>query len=156
MGLLSKLGFVAKAAVEGNAIKDSLDSAGNLSIKVRQAITGEISPDQKAELEMAVQSMDDSLSNARLEIVKAESTSIYKSVVLARPLFLYVMYIFLIVSLFVGLVSMFDPQYGINFATGMKMYLNAIPDDAWFLFGTGYLGYATVRTVDKKNNSASK
>lgn len=67
----------------------------------------------------------------------------------ARPSFLYVMYIMILFSLPMGVLSAFKPELATAIANGAKAWLGAIPSEMWWLFGTGYLGYAVTREFGK-------
>ena len=69
----------------------------------------------------------------------------------ARPSFMYVFYFLLIVMIVIG------PLIGIFFPTQMEaFYVNvakgfaAIPEELWWTFSAGYLGYTGARTFEKK------
>lgn len=68
----------------------------------------------------------------------------------ARPSFLYVMYIYILAAIPVGVLAIFWPD-DVKLATeGMKSFLASIPDQMWYLFGAGYLGYVKKRSDDKE------
>lgn len=67
----------------------------------------------------------------------------------ARPSFLYVMYIMILCSLPMGVLSAFKPELAVAISAGAKAWLGAIPSEMWWLFGTGYLGYAVTREFGK-------
>jgi hypothetical protein len=67
----------------------------------------------------------------------------------ARPSFLYVMYAMILFSVPMGFVAAFKPELAAAVATGMKAWLDAIPNELYTLFGVGYLGYAATRSWDK-------
>lgn len=90
----------------------------------------------------------------RMSAILAEAQSSDPWTSRARPSFLYVMYIIILLSIPVGLVSVFYPDAAKNFATGMTAFLAAIPDSLWALFGAGYLGYAGARTYEKAKGKA--
>ena len=68
----------------------------------------------------------------------------------ARPTFLYVIYIMIIAAIPMGVLHSFNPTMASSIATGMREWLQAIPNALWGLFGAGYLGYAATRSFDKK------
>lgn len=68
----------------------------------------------------------------------------------ARPSFLYVVYIFILAAIPMGVLFAFAPDVANNVTTGVKGWLEAIPSDMWYLFGAGFLGYTTARSYDKK------
>ncbi|VWX51890.1 3TM-type holin [Novosphingobium sp. 9U] len=67
----------------------------------------------------------------------------------ARPTFLYVMYAMILWSVPIGLVAAVSPGTARQIADGMTRYLAALPEPLYALFGTGYLGYATLRQWGK-------
>lgn len=67
----------------------------------------------------------------------------------ARPTFMYVMYIMILASIPIGIVTIFRPDMAAAVANGMKMWLAAIPESMWALFGVGYVGYTGARSYEK-------
>ena len=80
-------------------------------------------------------------------IAEAQSSDPWTS--RARPSFLYVMYVLLLFSIPMGLVSAWDADVAARIAKGMTGYLQAIPEPLYVLFGTGYLGYTAARQWGK-------
>lgn len=72
----------------------------------------------------------------------------------ARPSFLYVIYIVILLGVPMGFLSAFRPDIATQVASGFGAWLKAVPDSLWTLFGAGYLGYAASRTVDKMKSGA--
>lgn len=69
----------------------------------------------------------------------------------ARPSFMYVIYLMILVSIPMGIISAYDPELATRIAEGMQSWLGSIPDGLWATFGIGYTGYAISRSVDKRN-----
>jgi len=69
----------------------------------------------------------------------------------ARPSFMYVMYAMILAAIPMGIVHAVNPDTAVAISEGMKAWLAAIPEEMWWLFGAGYLGYSTARSADKKN-----
>ena len=67
----------------------------------------------------------------------------------ARPSFMYVIYVVILFGIPMGFVAAVRPDIATAVAGGFGAWLKAVPDSLWALFGAGYLGYATARTVDK-------
>ena len=67
----------------------------------------------------------------------------------ARPSFLYVMYVMILIAIPFAILWAFYPDVGDRMATGLQKWLAAIPDALWALFGAGYLGYTAARSWDK-------
>ncbi|MBB4856925.1 hypothetical protein HNO88_000222 [Novosphingobium chloroacetimidivorans] len=92
----------------------------------------------------------DSADNDRRQPPWQESgrpSSIYTA--RARPTFLYVMYAMILCSIPIGIVAGISPATARQIADGMTRYLAALPEPLYALFGTGYLGYATLRQWGK-------
>ena len=86
---------------------------------------------------------------AQLSAIVAEAQSPDPWTSRARPSFLYVMYVLLLWSIPMGLLSAFSPTTAEALARGMTAYLNALPEPLYALFGTGYLGYTAARQWGK-------
>jgi hypothetical protein len=90
----------------------------------------------------------------QMSAILAEAQSTDKWTSRARPGFLYVIYIFILAALPMGGLSAYDPDMAKSVAYGVGEWLKVIPESMWGLFGVGYLGYAGVRSWDKKNGKA--
>jgi len=86
---------------------------------------------------------------ARISAIVAEASSNDPWTSRARPSFLYVMYVMLLFSIPMGILSAFDPKAAANIGHGMTSYLNGLPEPLYVLFGTGYLGYTAARQWGK-------
>jgi hypothetical protein len=80
-------------------------------------------------------------------IAEAQSQDPYTS--RARPSFLYVMYALILAAIPMGVLHAYNPELAVSIATGLKAWLEALPEELWWLFGAGYLGYTGARTIDK-------
>jgi len=67
----------------------------------------------------------------------------------ARPTFLYVMYAMMLWAFPLGLTAAFSPNTARAMTAAMTEYLSALPEALYTLFGTCYLGYATLRQWGK-------
>lgn len=72
----------------------------------------------------------------------------------ARPTFLYVIYIMILFAIPMGFLSAFKPEFAQAVANGTKLWLNAIPEELYALFGVGYLGYTGVRSWEKRKGAS--
>lgn len=103
---------------------------------------------ERAKLELLKAQQDGSLRDAEVQlsaiIAEAKSSDPWTS--RARPSFLYVMYVMILCSIPMGVLSVFSPSAATQIATGMKAWLSAVPDMLWGVFGTGYLGYTAARS----------
>jgi len=69
----------------------------------------------------------------------------------ARPSFLYVFYFLLVVMIVVGpLIGIFFPLQMTAFYGNVAKGFEAIPEELWWTFSAGYLGYTGARTFEKK------
>lgn len=73
----------------------------------------------------------------------------------ARPSFLYVVYILLLWSLPMGVLSMFRPDMASAFTLGFKGWLSSIPEPIIQLFGVVMTGYIAGRSWEKVKGAAS-
>jgi hypothetical protein len=53
-----------------------------------------------------------------------------------------------------GFLHAFSPDTAGQVINGFRDWLGAIPDEMWWLFGAGYLGYAGARTFEKRKGVA--
>lgn len=110
----------------------------------------------QAELALATMAQDGRLkemaTNMSAIIAEAQSADPWTS--RARPSFLYVMYVMILMAIPMGVLSAFRPDLALAIAAGMKAWLAAIPDELYTLFGVGYLGYAGVRMLEKRSGAA--
>ena len=88
--------------------------------------------------------------NADMQVMLAEAKSIDKWTSRARPSFLYVIYLMILMAVPMGVLSAVDPVIASQVAEGMRAWLGAIPQALWTLFGAGYLGYTGAREFGKK------
>ena len=87
---------------------------------------------------------------AQLSAIIAEAQSSDPWTSRARPSFLYVVYIMILAAIPMGIVTVISPETATGITTGMKAWLEAMPEEIWWLFGAGYFGYTGARTLDKR------
>lgn len=80
-------------------------------------------------------------------IADAQSDDPYTS--RARPSFLYVVYILLLWSIPMGVLTIFNPEAADLFTKGFKTWLSSIPDEILQLFGVVMTGYVLGRSWEK-------
>lgn len=68
----------------------------------------------------------------------------------ARPSFMYVIYVMILAAIPMGILHAVQPDLAVSVADGMRAWLTAIPEELWWLFGAGYLGYTGARSVEKR------
>ena len=106
----------------------------------------------KAELELTALQQSGRLQEIQVQmsaiIAEAQSPDPWTS--RARPSFLYVVYVFILTAIPMGILYAFRPEVALGVAAGVKAWLEAIPEEMWWLFGAGYLGYTGARSFDKR------
>ena len=86
----------------------------------------------------------------RYAAITTEASSADKWTSRARPSFMYVFYVILVVLILIApFVGIFAPQGMAQLFANVKLGFQAIPDSLYGLFGTGYLGYAAARSWEK-------
>lgn len=85
----------------------------------------------------------------RMDAIRTEAASTDPWTSRARPSFMYVMYVMILSCLPVGLAFINYPAEAKAFIEGMQLWLKGIPQEMWYLFGAGYLGYTHYRTKEK-------
>jgi hypothetical protein len=115
-------------------------------------------PEKKAAAQVALIQMQQSgeleATKVSLSAILSESQSNDPWTSRARPSFMYVIYILILMGIPMGFLSAFKPAMAAAVATGLKMWLTAIPDDLYMLFGVGYLGYTGSRSIEKIKGAA--
>ena len=126
-----------------------------LALPVVGKVLDRILPDKAAkdaakiallELEQEGQFKDDEL---RMNAIVMEAKSADPWTSRARPSFFYVMYIYIIAAIPMGILAAFDPVIASNITHGMREFLNAIPEILYNVFIAGFLGYTGARTFEK-------
>ena len=74
----------------------------------------------------------------------------------ARPAFLYVIYLVILLCIFGGIIGIWWPDQVTQAAHNITALLGAIPGELWTLFGAGYLGYTGARSYDKSKRLTTK
>lgn len=116
-------------------------------------------PEAKAKAQLDLLSLQQNGDLKELEtrmsaiIAEASSTDPWTS--RARPSFLYVFY-FVILSLTVvaPVIGVFNPDALALFFENVGKGFAALPEELWWTFSAGYLGYAGARTFEKRKGVA--
>jgi hypothetical protein len=110
----------------------------------------------KAQLELLKLQQTGELDEVKVQlsaiIAEAQSPDPWTS--RARPSFLYVVYILLLWSIPMGVLSVFRPDAAAAFTVGFKGWMSAIPDSILTLFGTVMTGYVLGRSWEKVRGAA--
>lgn len=110
-------------------------------------------PEQKARAQLELlrmqQSGDLDEMKTRLSAIIAEAQSSDPWTSRARPSFLYVVYVLLLWSIPMGVLTIFRPEAAAAFTTGFKAWMLAIPEPVLTLFGVVMTGYVAGRSWEK-------
>lgn len=152
-GAPSMIQALLKAALSGVLAKE-FGAVGDLILnravkdpKAREKIRGDLAGELGAREAAAVSEIS--------RVAKTGSVDLDPWTKKARPTFLYVVYIMVFGAIPFGALYGFAPEFSGRFVEGMSLFLKAIPDLAWYLFGSAYLGYSGLRSWDKKNGASS-
>ncbi len=129
---------------------------GQLAKDLRTAFTGQepLDANKAAELALKVQELEGSIEQARISIMVAEASSADKWTSRARPGFLYLFYLVVVVlALGAPFVGIFFPAQMSQFYVNVKAGFEAVPEAMWWTFTTGYLGYVGARQYGKIRGS---
>ena len=85
----------------------------------------------------------------QLSAIIAEAQSADPWTSRARPSFLYVVYLLILFSIPMGILTVWKPEAAANLTLGFKAWLAAIPEPILTLFGTVMLGYVVGRSYEK-------
>lgn len=88
-----------------------------------------------------------------MQVFVNESASQDKWTSRARPSFMYVMYLFILFGIPLGILSVFSPEAAKGIAEGMKAWMTAIPNPLWAVFGTCFSVYSISRSYDKSKGN---
>lgn len=105
----------------------------------------------KAKLDLVKLQSDGKLKNLEIQMsaIVMEAQSKDKWTSRARPSFLYIIYILILMAIPMGVLFAFSPETAEAITGGMKSWWASIPEPLYALFGIGYLGYTGARTWDK-------
>lgn len=105
----------------------------------------------KAQLELLRLQQDGELDTIKTQlsaiIADAQSADPWTS--RARPSFLYVVYVLLLWSIPMGVLTIFRPEAAAAFTFGFQAWMTAIPEPVLTLFGVVMTGYVAGRSWEK-------
>lgn len=133
--------------------------------KVIDTVGNFLDPTKKAEAELALLKLqqDASFRDAENELrrmetamsaINTEGASADPYTSRARPSFLYVMYIVILVGLPLSFLAIWFPTEITTVQATFGAWVKGLPEEMWWLFGTGYLGYAGARTWEKTKGAS--
>jgi len=132
---------------------DPLSAAFDLGGKVLDKVLPDKGAREAAKLKMMElkQQGEFKTIETKMSAIIAEAKSADPWTSRARPSFLYVIYIMILASIPMGILSAFSPDTATAIAKGMQSWLAAVPAELWTVFGVGYTGYTVSRSAwDKK------
>jgi len=110
----------------------------------------------KAQLELLRLQQSGELDEVKVQLsaIMAEASSADPWTSRARPSFLYVVYILLLWSIPMGLVTVFKPDAAAAFTAGFRAWMLALPEPILTLFGIVMTGYVAGRSWEKVRGAA--
>lgn len=106
----------------------------------------------KAQLDLMLMQQNGELKEleVRMSAILAEANSEDPWTSRARPSFLYVFYFIILSMVFLApLLGVFFPHMMDAYFLNVEKGFDAIPEEMWWAFTAGYLGYAGARTMEK-------
>jgi hypothetical protein len=138
------------SSLGSGAVGGLLGGIGTLAKDIRQAVTGEISADQKVIIQQKLMELEIESGKAQSAMIVAEASSTDPWTSRARPSFMYVFYFILLsMGIFVPILGVWYPEQSAIFYVNVEAGFKAIPDSLYTLFGAGYLGYVGARGYEK-------
>lgn len=115
-------------------------------------------PEQKAKAQLELLKLQQAGEldeiKTQLSAIIAEAQSADPWTSRARPSFLYVVYILLLWSIPMGVLTIFKPEAAAAFTTGFQAWMLAIPEPVLTLFGVVMTGYVAGRSWEKVRGAA--
>jgi hypothetical protein len=131
---------------------DPITAVLNVGSKLLDKFIADPAEKAKAKAALLQMAQDGDLKEleVRMSAILAEAKSADPWTSRARPSFLYVMYAMILAAVPMGVLHAYNPVMAVSIAEGMRAWLAALPDELWWLFGAGYLGYTGARSLDKR------
>lgn len=108
---------------------------------------------ERAKADMAILALQQNgeleLLSRQLQAIVTEAQSPDPWTSRARPSFLYVIYVMILMGIPMGVLAAIKPEIALAVSQGMANWLIAIPEELYTLFGVGYLGYTGARGWEK-------
>lgn len=132
--------FVEKIGTIIDSVHTSGEEKGKLELAKMQLQIATVEFQSKLAADVEKMYLEE-MANLRDQI-KVEIQSEDPYVRRARPTFMYIVYL----VMFINLIAIPIAQM----ATGKPFEIVALPEEMWYVFGGSYLGYAYLRTVEKR------
>lgn len=143
-----------------SSIIDGLSPASSVVSSLGRELISRIWPDpaQQAEAQRKLVELQQTgqLRGVELQLsaILAEANSADPWTSRARPTFLYLMYALISLLVVGAIVGIWWPAQVMQAAENLNKLLSALPEQLWWLFGTGYLGYTGARMWEKGKGAA--
>lgn len=116
-------------------------------------------PEAKAQAQMQLLLMQQNGElkelETRMSAILAEAQSADPWTSRARPSFMYVFYFVILMLVFIApIIGIFSPEAMKAFYDNVSYGFGAIPEEMWWTFTVGYLGYSGARTFEKRKGLA--
>jgi len=133
-------------------IDDAVAAGANLITSIIERVWPNPTEEEKAKIERIKIETATALETMKIQLsaIIAEAKSEDPWTSRARPTFLYVMYAVIGLCFIGGILGIWWPDEVGRASTNIAALLNAVPDDLWWLFGAGYLGYTGARSFEKR------
>lgn len=125
--------------------------------QIGQALIDKLIPDPeakaKAQIDLLAMQQNGELKEleTRMSAILAEANSTDPWTSRARPSFLYVFYFIIIgMTVVAPVIGVFKPEAMQVFFENVGKGFGAMPEELWYTFTIGYLGYAGARTFEKR------
>lgn len=139
------------ASITASGVGAALGSLGSLAKDLREAIVGkEMTPELQVQLQTKVMDLELAATNAQMEMITAEAKSSDPWTSRARPSFLYIIYLILLMLMLGAIIGIFYPTHMEQFFINVGKAFSALPEAMWATFAAGYLGYTGARMSEKK------
>ena len=129
----------------------TLSSIFGIGSKIIDKLFPDPAQKAQAQLELLKMQQQGDLDEIKVQlsaiIAEAQSTDPWTS--RARPSFLYVVYVLLLWSIPMGVLTIFRPEAAAAFTAGFKAWMLAIPEPVLTLFGVVMTGYVAGRSWEK-------
>lgn len=134
----------------------TLGSVFSIGSKIIDKIIPDPAQKANAQLELLKLQQAGELDEMRIQlsaiIAEAQSTDPWTS--RARPSFLYVVYVLLLWSIPMGILTIFKPEAATALTAGFNAWMLALPEPVLTLFGVVMTGYVAGRSWEKVRGAA--
>jgi len=134
----------------------TLGSIFSIGSKIIDKLFPDPAEKARAQLELLRMQQSGEMEEMKIQlsaiIAEAQSADAWTS--RARPSFLYVVYVLLLWSIPMGVLTIFRPEAATAFTAGFEAWMRAIPEPVLTLFGVVMTGYVAGRSWEKVRGAA--